>query len=438
MYKVKRGNVWYARHDLPEALRPHFGGRARLQAKLGKSERGVRDGEGSVERKYLALKIIWDRQIAEAEGRSTESIIETAEFIRALLERAVSEQEKRAILGLLRDELSERQAAGIERAGGNYLNLEHAKAFDASPEGQKLSQAWGIAQGKFTKIDAHIEPWIASLKRDKDRTKKMKRSTVEGFAKEYLYIEEITRRNIQMWVNKFYAIDDLERPSVDRKLSELRSFRGYCEREGLADVEYNPFKDIKHAKLRKSGEAREAFSSAQVLQLRHEAEKQGKKAVANAIWLGMYTGARLGEICALQAGHVFANYIQIEGGKTRSARRQIPIHPVLAPVLKKIVKASKGGYLIESSAENQYGDRSPAISKAFAHLCDSMGFGREYVFHSIRATFMTELSKAGVEDIPIQILVGHAVNSTMRKHYVKHTEISAKMKIIMKLRYSER
>lgn len=56
---------------------------------------------------------------------------------------------------------------------------------------------------------------------------------------------------------------------------------------------------------------------------------------------------------------------------------------------------------------NKYGDRSNAIGKRFGRLKTRLGFGSDYVFHSFRRAFSTQLENAGIERTTVARLMGH-------------------------------
>ena len=70
------------------------------------------------------------------------------------------------------------------------------------------------------------------------------------------------------------------------------------------------------------------------------------------------------------------------------------MHTAVAPVVARLVADSKDGYLIPTTVDNQYGERSSAIGKQFGLLKTRLGFGPEHVFHSIRKTVATLLEDA--------------------------------------------
>ena len=87
--------------------------------------------------------------------------------------------------------------------------------------------------------------------------------------------------------------------------------------------------------------------------------------LADLITLGAYTGARIEELCNLKVDHVRADVLTIPGTRrTRQPARFLCI-PLWAPVVARLVADSKDGYLIPTTVDNQYGERSSAIGKRF-------------------------------------------------------------------------
>ena len=55
-----------------------------------------------------------------------------------------------------------------------------------------------------------------------------------------------------------------------------------------------------------------------------------------ATFIAMYSGMRLGEICDLQNKDIHNRCFHVKEGKTRSAARVIPIHPVIEPIIENL------------------------------------------------------------------------------------------------------
>jgi integrase len=132
--------------------------------------------------------------------------------------------------------------------------------------------------------------------------------------------------------------------------------------------------------------------------------------------LAMYTGARIEELCQLKTDDVdFGDggrpiALHIREGKTQAARRRIPVHPVITPLVKRLVEnADDNGYLIPDLLTT--GDdhkRSVLVSKRFGYACGRAGLtDPALTFHSLRNTFAQRLENAGVPHETAKLLTGH-------------------------------
>ena len=66
---------------------------------------------------------------------------------------------------------------------------------------------------------------------------------------------------------------------------------------------------------------------------------------------------------------------------------------------------------------NQYGDRSNAIGKRFGRLKSSLGYGKDYVFHSLRKGFATQLENATIPVTVVARLMGHEIEGQTFGNY---------------------
>lgn len=186
-----------------------------------------------------------------------------------------------------------------------------------------------------------------------------------------------------------------------------------------------------------AGEKREIYTTAELERLHNAALDAGNTSLADLILLGAYTGSRIEQLCALKTEHI----IEEEGvlsfnflkGKNKAARRIVPVHPALKPIVKRLAGDSVDGFLIPTSTENRYQKRSHALSKAFGLLKTKQGFGPLHVFHSMRNTVITALLRADVPDFIVQEIVGHMNGSETHDTYSKGASPKQKLAAIKKL-----
>ncbi|MBS4079623.1 site-specific integrase [Pseudomonas rustica] len=202
----------------------------------------------------------------------------------------------------------------------------------------------------------------------------------------------------------------------------------------------NPFE--KHTLPSLKGKAkldakRKAFTVEEVGTLYKAAQEQDLGALPDLILLGGYTGARIEELCQLRKEHLITvdgvTMFDIVDSKTVAGIRQVPVHPKLTALVDRLAEASTDGYLVPTDSNNKYGIRSDALSKAFGRLKTTLGFDRTRVFHSIRATVITQLVRADIPDRLIKELVGHETGTVTFDVYSNGSSPKQKFDAVAKL-----
>jgi integrase len=153
------------------------------------------------------------------------------------------------------------------------------------------------------------------------------------------------------------------------------------------------------------------------------------------IALGAYTGCRIEELGRLTKETCIGGMFDIRDSKTNAGIRQVPIHPALLPLVTRMLAASKDGYLLPSTAENQYGIRTAPLSQKFGKLKTKLGFGSDLVFHSTRGTLVTLMHRAGVDEGFSADIVGHAKKTMTYGLYSSGSSMAQKLDAISKVSY---
>ncbi len=137
-------------------------------------------------------------------------------------------------------------------------------------------------------------------------------------------------------------------------------------------------------------------------------------------WLGLYTGARLNELCQLTSGHVrlhgaihnlyFSPELRLKTGEQESCIRSVPVHTKLRELgfLDYVGKCK--GRLFPGLTQHKSGRYSDAPSKAFTRHLREIGIKRDKLsFNSLRHTFIGRLKTLAPADVETrERLVGHA------------------------------
>lgn len=390
-YITKRRRRWYAVVEIPKALRPAFAGSPRFLQSL--------ETESESEAEILALPIIakWKQQIAAARQGLPIIADHEAEDIASWRHELASAPSQR------------------DRDALEFILADKAEAMDNQEEGSG-GRFFKLATGQWHMTDEFIEAWSSSLTDIEAKTVDMQRSDLHALAQRLPMVKDITRSNMSKWVDELTAVERKPKPvslaTVRRRFSSYRSYWKYLQKQNVVPSTRDPFKDVVPKKTQKKskadvGKQRRPFSAADVVRLLQLAHAKGDNQLVQVIWLGMWTGCRIEELCALPVSAVADDRIRIEDAKTEAGWREVPIHSQLAPALAEWVSASSDGYVIPKLTLNKYGDRSNALGKRFGRLKDGAGFGGQYVFHSIRKTVATLLENAEVPEAVAADIIGH-------------------------------
>lgn len=172
------------------------------------------------------------------------------------------------------------------------------------------------------------------------------------------------------------------------------------------------------------------------------------------IFLSLYTGMRLGEVCALKIKDIDfeqklisvnktvqrlkdinsgETYLSITTPKSKRSKRTIPITNFLLKVLKKceIENYSKEDYLI-GRKEIPYEPRT--LQYAFQRAMIKCGYNG-FHFHCLRHTFATKCVHSGFEIKTLSEILGHSSVAFTMNRYV-HSDINEKRKQMEKLEAS--
>ena len=377
-YLQKRRRVWYAVLEIPKALRPQFNSKTRLIKSL------QTEGQTEAERLVLGVVATW-KAIFEAKRNGT----------------APSDA-----IAALKAEAEELRLKGWDSYDIKYHQRDVAEYF----EDDGLIEAAKALHGESTQFDLYIGDYIAQAN-GTAKTKDMKTSDLKRFASKFPYTDEVTRLQVMDWVeNDLMAEQKLSSATCRRIISACRGYWAYLERHHRLSTSQPFEKVVPNAPRKKTKEdvqkRRKHFDRGDYIKLL-DGSQQGPLALSALIQLGAYTGARIEELCSLKLENVTSDRLKIEDAKTSAGIREIPIHEHIKELVIQLKKDSTDGYLISDLTLNKYGDRSNATGKRFGRLKGKLGYGPDYVFHSLRKGVATQLETAGIPENVTARLLGH-------------------------------
>lgn len=228
--------------------------------------------------------------------------------------------------------------------------------------------------------------------------------------------------------------------TVNNHITNNTTFLGWATNQGY--IASNPLKGLS-VKVDKSENSRDAFKSGDLelifSQPRFKGEKPSKRHALRAehYWLpllGLFTGARMEEICRLRKCDIQMDGItpvmelmnpelapelstrrRKKAGKNTFSNRFLPIHPTLWQELdfKDYVNSRTDGYLFD--LREYKGKRGHYVSQDFSRFKKSKVLGKnlsnepDLAFHSFRHTMRNLLTKNRVDSPNVKAIAGHSM-----------------------------
>jgi integrase len=233
--------------------------------------------------------------------------------------------------------------------------------------------------------------------------------------------------------------------TVRNKMNRISALMNFALKRKL--INYNPVETLLPIRSEKGSESRTQFSDEEIVQLidNNEIMKFRKDMSTYAyylIFLGIYTGARINELCSLRSCDFYIkdqdipfikieSYTDTETGvqispKNKNSNRIIPIHKELFRLgfVDYVLTCQEIGlYRIFPELRLQRDGLATTASKWFSrfkgrHL-SSESKGKK-TYHSFRHTFINKLHNADVKLQQIELIVGHQEQSrsTINRNYI--------------------
>ena len=170
--------------------------------------------------------------------------------------------------------------------------------------------------------------------------------------------------------------------------------------------------------------------------------------ISVCILLGLYTGLRIGEVCALQwkdvdfkQGCLYVSKtivrirteqkqtktcLQVTSPKTITSNRCVPIPEFVLNYLKKYKDGNSDDY-ISSNKKNFFDPRT--IQKSFKQLMKKLNLSERYHFHSLRHTYGTKCIMHNIDVKSVCEMMGHS-NVSITLSLDGHTSFQYKKELV--------
>lgn len=241
--------------------------------------------------------------------------------------------------------------------------------------------------------------------------------------------------------------------TIQRLISSLSALWSWARRRGLTEAQ--PWSDqgrgLKKKAAQRAEESVRPYTASELVRLLDADPNANRKwlygpAVWDLLRLGLLTGARLNEICSLERRDVSedASVIRIRDGKTANARREVPVHPLIRPILYARVAALPKAD--PSPSDPLFPELPPGgASKKRSHHAsvrftkfrvEVLGADPTVDYHSLRRSFLDATARAhangsmAANPIVEAAIVGHAPPTLAASRYAGPTDMETKRRAI--------
>ena len=136
----------------------------------------------------------------------------------------------------------------------------------------------------------------------------------------------------------------------------------------------------------------------------------------DSIIILLYTGMRINELLSLKKSdvHLDDRWIDLNGTKTAAAKRIVPIHSKIIPLLQDRLNTSEGDYLFCDNKNNRI---TYSRYKTSFYIYFTNHFKIERTPHECRHTFVTVATACGMNKILLKKIIGHSSTDITERVY---------------------
>jgi len=243
--------------------------------------------------------------------------------------------------------------------------------------------------------------------------------------------------------------------TIKNKVNNVISFLEWCDGRNYVDVDYQkPFKKIRTVRGGKN--KRVSYTPDELKKLFNSKEyRTGTHNSPNHHWIpliGLFTGARLNEICQLHKDNVvkdslsgiwyfdFNDYSDGDSIKTDAGIRFVPVHPRLRKLgfFRYLQMVEDGGKLFPKWRKSNAICKNQMrwFTRTYRGNCGvEKPEGIMKDFHSLRNTIINAMKQAEVPVASAREIVGHEDEDMSYGGYADPLDLPSRKKVINKIKY---
>ena len=378
-YLRLRGRTWYVRVPVPKGL----------QGRVGKKE-VVRSLQ--TRSKAEALRLRWPM---------------IADIMRSLdLEERLPDTEKALEYARrLQEPMDPDDREGVELA--IYESAESIEEEGGFP----IAKRWfDAAMGKGVPVSYALARY---LEEQSGELTEQTASQYESDINQYIsnsgdhIMGQVNRRMAGSYVSEVLAAPSIKGKTLNRKVSALSSLWRWARRRGLADD--NPWSEQGRSNAFIEREQREnpvrPFSPEELRKL--VAPGPEDRVLRDLIWIGIFTGARIEEVCRLRPDDIRGGWFHIRDGKTKAADRWLPIPEPVDAIFQ--ARCRNEDWLFPGlKPGGRDKKRSHNIGRRVNRwIVKTLDDPQAQAFHSFRRSYATACEQVGLHPDTWSELMGH-------------------------------
>ncbi len=220
-----------------------------------------------------------------------------------------------------------------------------------------------------------------------------------------LLLDAITTAHVEKF--KQVRSEEVSSAATNREIAMLRFMLNYAMRKGM--IVKNPVQGVKLLP--------EGPGVMRIISLKEQRKYLSKanKLLRDVASMILETGMRPEEVFTIRKEnvHLTHGYVFVPTGKTRFARRSIPLTDTAKAILKRRVRAAKGPYVFP----HRHDPNKPLtrVKKAHEEALKDAKINPRFRIYDLRHTFGSRSAMAGVDLATLKELMGHSeISTTLR------------------------
>lgn len=335
----------------------------------------------------------------------------------------------------LKEALDEDLYAQVEKQCADFLEKHpHGKQVQMALPGCKTRAEANIALAEYNKHPYDIDKRKTTFEQIynvlyETKFSKMKKQAKSAYIASFnkcdgikrLRMTEIRKYHMQNIIDE-YA--DKSKATQNNILLLFRAIYKFALENDICEKDYSQFVTATSEKEKKD---KVPFNREEIDVLWENLDKYD---LIDSVLIMIYTGVRVGELCAIRKEdvHLEERYIEVRGTKTKAADRLVPIHKKIAPLVEKRL-AGDNDYLFLSSRGNPISYSNYKVYKFDAMMGK---LNMTHTPHECRHSFMSYAAASKLNPILVKKIVGHSAQDITQDVYT-HAFIEDLIKEIDKL-----